>query len=295
MAKDRRFLPANLADDATFRTWVQGIEAQILAMGLALASDTGQLDPTTALRPAVNTYAGFRMYRFADALQATKPVFIKVEYGSGITLGYPGTRWTVSTATNGAGTATGNVVGPFVASLTSKAAGVTLESFASGSTSRLNLVTHLDPTSGNFSLMALIERTVDPDGAPNANGVLVHWAANANPSTYFQMLPFQGAMTTPLFGTSNTNSPWPSAGATFGHQMSDGLNVALLPLVVACAGKASLATFLRYVHTDIGELVTITLPHLGATRTFLPMGDGGVAVAATTLNMTNAALALLWE
>src|SRR4051812_38221933 len=81
MAKDQRNLQAFLADDATFRAWGSGIAAQIAAMGLVQTSDTGQINWTTVTRPGINVLAGYEMWRFADSLQATKPVFIRLDYG----------------------------------------------------------------------------------------------------------------------------------------------------------------------------------------------------------------------
>jgi hypothetical protein len=82
MAIDIRNLPAFLADDATFRAWGSGIAAQIAAMGLVQTSDTGQINWVTVARPALNTIAGYEIWRFNDALQATKPVFIRIDYGT---------------------------------------------------------------------------------------------------------------------------------------------------------------------------------------------------------------------
>jgi hypothetical protein len=46
---------------------VQGIAAQIAAMGLVQTSDTGQINWVTVARPALNTIAGYEIWRFNDA------------------------------------------------------------------------------------------------------------------------------------------------------------------------------------------------------------------------------------
>ena len=102
--------------DAAFRTWIQEI---ITAFGTTLTltqtADTGQINTATVTRPAVaNTSAGFVIFRFNDTLQATSPIFIKLEFGTGTTATTSPNMWiTVGTATNGAGTLTGTTTTRF--------------------------------------------------------------------------------------------------------------------------------------------------------------------------------------
>jgi hypothetical protein len=95
--------------DAEWQAWCQAIEAAFLASGfLELAPDTGQLDLTTTVRPALGTWAGFRMYRAQDDFAATKPFYVKVEYGvTGSGQDRPIIRRTSATGSNGSGTLTG--------------------------------------------------------------------------------------------------------------------------------------------------------------------------------------------
>jgi hypothetical protein len=92
--------------DANFRIWGSQFSTALAAC-LTVTSDTGQINWTTVVRAGANTSAGYEMYRFSDTLQATKPVFIKVEYYTGSSTTQPMIRMTVSTGTNGAGTQTG--------------------------------------------------------------------------------------------------------------------------------------------------------------------------------------------
>jgi hypothetical protein len=98
--------------DAAFRTWVAEI---ITALGTTLTltqtADTGQINTTTVTRAAVtNTAAGYTIWRFNDTLQATSPIFIKLEFGTGATQPTTPQMWiTVGTGSNGAGTLTGVV------------------------------------------------------------------------------------------------------------------------------------------------------------------------------------------
>ena len=72
------------ADDARFRAWGSAISAGLAAVGLVKVAVTGAVNWGTVVRGtaiAAGTPWGFEVWRFADALQATHPVFIKVEYG----------------------------------------------------------------------------------------------------------------------------------------------------------------------------------------------------------------------
>lgn len=71
------------ADNTAFRARCQAIEDAIIAMGLAHHAQTGEANLSTINRPSdMNQRAGWRVYKFTDTLQATKPVFIKVFFGS---------------------------------------------------------------------------------------------------------------------------------------------------------------------------------------------------------------------
>lgn len=93
--------------DAEFRTWVAEFIAQLLAVGLTQTSDTGQINTTTVNRAAINTDAGYAVFRFNDTLQGTAPVFIKFFFGSGSAQTVPRLRVQVGTASNGSGTVSG--------------------------------------------------------------------------------------------------------------------------------------------------------------------------------------------
>ncbi len=281
MATDLRNLPAFIDGDATFRTWGLGLQAQLTAMGLVNTADTGQINWTTVTRPAINTSGGYEIWRFADALQATVPVYIRIEYRIGGVADRPGLNITVGSGTNGAGTITGQVgASTTIVPGSSKTIGITLPSYCSGSTSRLSLVTHLDVSSGSFALSVLVERPKDAAGANTANGVMV--LLHANSSFTSQLVTASGTV--------------PSAGGTApfatiaSAQTLAGLDTCLMPGQVPAGGFCRFLSCLAYKHTDIGEVVSFTALHLGATRTFMPIGDGGPVPAGT-----GSALAILYE
>lgn len=286
MSVDQRQLLAFLSNDADFRAWGSGLAAQFAAMGLVKTADTGQIDWTTALRPATNGFAGYEMWRFNDALQTTKPVFVKVEYGIGGGADRPGLRVQVATGTNGAGVLTGQLgTQRSMQSGASKTAGATLASYCSGGQNRLNLVTNLDPSTATFAMGLFIERTKGTDGVVTGDGIVTFTISNNSSGTY-QVIPFAGSI--PAVSTANM------AIGFDGMASAAGALVALNP-TMAAVGKALFASWLVYKHADIGELATFTLNHLGGLRTYMPMGDGLYGYYCAWPNNGINALAMLWE
>lgn len=292
MATDTRNLPANIIATADFRTWGSGLAAQFTAIGLVQTSDTGQINWTTVNAPSSsNTYAGYEIWRFNDSLQATKPVFIKVEYGiNSVSFGQPMLRITTATGTNGAGTPSGQV-GAVRATMTAsgnKSAGVTLPSYCSGSTSRLNLCTNLDAASATFAILVLIERTKSAAGADTGDGIAT-WVTSTGLAGGYQFIPFTGSVP-----GSVTNNPALDLAA--GGLTVSGSDVLLAPSVVFY-GKALFASWCAYRYADPGltELVSITMDHLGATRTYMPLGDGATVSGHNLAGTSGYSLAMLWE
>ena len=95
--------------DAAFRTWVAEVITQLLAVGLTQTADTGQINTTTVTRAAGSTAAGYTIWRFNDTLQATAPIYIKLEFGSGSSNTVPAMWITVGQGSNGSGTLTGTL------------------------------------------------------------------------------------------------------------------------------------------------------------------------------------------
>jgi hypothetical protein len=290
MAKDQRNLPAFLGTDADFRAWGSGIAAQIAAMGLVQTADTGQINWTTVLRPAINTSAGYEMWRFADSLQVTKPVFIRMEYGIAAVADRPRLIVRVGTGTDGAGTLTGQV-GTAVTLQTSgvsKTAGVVLPSLCSGSTSRLNLLTDADFSNTNFTFLICVERTKTNLGVDTGDGIATFFYSV--PVQQFQAIPFSGVVP-----AGTVNNPAISPASTAAAISSIGPNVALSPTIV-CLGKACFASWAAYISADIPKLGLISVDHLGAVRTMIPLGDLlSVGSQYVQGSISGTTLAMLWE
>lgn len=101
------------AGDVPFRAWVQAVEACLVGAGLVVVADSGDIDPATVTLPGVEGSAGYRIYRFDDAEQATNPIFIRVEFHRGDAATELRLHFIVGKGSDGAGTisnSTGGVV-----------------------------------------------------------------------------------------------------------------------------------------------------------------------------------------
>jgi hypothetical protein len=102
--------PVSNAASANFRAWGLEMNTQLAAVGLTQTADTGQINWTTVALPAANTIAGFEIWRFNDALQATSPIFIKIQYGAASLTSTPLIQIQVGQGSNGSGTLTGTLM-----------------------------------------------------------------------------------------------------------------------------------------------------------------------------------------
>lgn len=179
-----------------------------LDLVLVRTSDTGQVDIDAMVAPAWTTppYSmGYLVYRFNDALQATKPIFVKLEFvfvnystSSNSTAtangqGFMQTKMTFGTGTDGAGTITnagGQVITPFVnwqsntAETASRLADRIGNNYLTYNSEQgflfftygANAIYRAGTSGGNLDVtfcMFAIQRTVDDYGQPDGRGFVV--------------------------------------------------------------------------------------------------------------------------
>lgn len=89
--------------DALLRDWGSKLSAAIQAVGLVKTADTGQIDWSTVTTGT--GIRGYEIFRFNDTLQATAPIFLKLEYGGNNAQVV--FKTTVGKGTDGAGNITG--------------------------------------------------------------------------------------------------------------------------------------------------------------------------------------------
>lgn len=276
-------LPAFLSSDADFRAFVQGIHNALAGFAdLTQTADTGQINPATVARPAAGAYGGYEIWRFNDALQATVPIFFKLEYGTGGAQDRPALAITVGTGSSGAGAITGGATRVVLGSTASKAAGVMLPFYASCEPGRLDLAANIDPTTATFGIVLHIERARDANGAATADGAVM--ASVGNGSGTVQVInPTAGVV------SSNTARLLPyGSPTTFPGFTQVGADIAVAT-PAAFAGKPLYGQgVVAYNNADIPALATFVATVLGGQKTYLPLGlaaglltaGGGTGAAA---------------
>ena len=170
--------------DAGFRTWVAEVITQLVSVcGVTQTTDTGQINTSTVTRAGTtNTAAGYVILKFNDTLQATVPVFIKLEFGSGSTATTSPQMWiTIGAGSNGSGTLTG-ITTTRVAVGNGQLAASAVVSYTSrfvynSTYGYLGMAwkQNSDATSGanGFKAGFVVFRSNDTSGNPNSDGVCV--------------------------------------------------------------------------------------------------------------------------
>lgn len=163
--------------DALFRAWAQFIFDTFVTSGnWVQTADTGQVTISTMAHPvAANTQVGYHVYKMADTLQATKPFFLRVAFGSAnAAANSPAMTITGGTGSDGAGNITGVLFNAFQVSSQLNGTNAS-NSYGSADTNRCHLMMFVR-TGSTDSLMFSIERTKDPaNGNDTGDGFILHW------------------------------------------------------------------------------------------------------------------------
>jgi len=197
-----------------FRIWSQKTHDAILSTGIADASGSDSItygSDSTAFEalanPTAYVQAGFQIYKFDDALQATAPVFIKIGYGRGTNTAYPAIYVTVGNTSDGVDTVSGPPVTDVATPLSSGLQTDALSQYMiCGDTNRI-IVTgpswELDSQSLPDEMYFLsVERTKDANGDDTDEGILVAQVHNAS-TYYWYTMPYSGP-------TPANDTRWPA-------------------------------------------------------------------------------------
>lgn len=283
--------------DAGFRAWGSGISAALSACGLVQTADTGQVNWTTVTRPTgVPVFQGYEIWRFADALQATKPVFIKIEYGAITNALNASLAITVGTGSNGAGTLSGTVSAreTFYIGASSVTSVTPSPYYACGDTSSIAFVsTYISAFGSAFSWGAgfCIERSRDVNGTPNGDGLVFARFAVAAGVRSAQYLSF----TTNTASSTLTYWPIPLPSKVSGS-FNTGTDVALFPMTVATPKPQGPAlSFLGCSTSEFPRATTITVVIGGSSRTYLAITGTSLMNSPEASGSASFAVAMRYE
>lgn len=149
--------------------------------GFTQAADSGQINPSTVNFPGSNnSNAGQEVWYFADALQSTKPIAIRIHYGRGADANDWRIQVSVSmSVTNGSLVFLGQesnllTINAATAGTRTNSDTTAYRVTGSGSTNRAAISWFHDVASSPFGLLFAIERTKNSDGGDNGDGVWAH-------------------------------------------------------------------------------------------------------------------------
>lgn len=290
MASEQIVTPIYIADDAAFRTLGPIFRDAFIRGGLVQTSDTGQINWTTVAKPsAVSTYAGYEIYRFNDALQPTRPVYIKIEYGTAaVAATTPGFRFTTGHSTDGAGT---------LISATPTAVAVPSSAISGGDTtglttffcspSRLGFAWNNGGTSSSRMNTAIIERVRDSSG--------VELAGHVTTITSMNLVYRQHKWNGTAWAANSSTGGIPCINPSLGWSVAANGDVAVCPVTpIVDAQVGSLTSIVAYHNADIPKGTIFPVTSFGGTRNYCALGiiTSGTVGNASSLNT---GIAVLWE
>lgn len=289
-------------DDATFRAWGSQISSYLATVGFVQTADTGQINWTTATRPATNTYAGYEIWRFDDSLQGTAPIFFKLEYGTAASAAVPLMRMTVGTETDGAGTLSGVTASARAIGPSASIVAGSFNCYACHTEGVGFLIFRADEGAGWARFFFAIARTWDSAGAITNHGAVVMWHGTGTTSTTAagaQALRFASPAQAYTFAGQTSgdasnffNLPGTETDTSVGGDTQTTCAIGAFPEFkpVGGLGVAMLSEL------PLGSTATIT--YIGSTpHTYIQVGVGTGRTGARTNSSDDALLGLLcqWE
>lgn len=181
----------DISDDTKWRAAGSEMNAKFAAVGLIQTADTGQINwvtspwpnPTLPQSGSFVSNAGYEIWRFNDSLQATAPIFIKIEYMVNrylqsfiVYAGVMGFYLTVGTGSDGAGGITGIKTTRRLVNNTQSSQNIigSIPSYLCYKDGFLGLLYKLGNPGGYSSSAFTICRTCDNAGAWTATGCVVY-------------------------------------------------------------------------------------------------------------------------
>ncbi|MFA5036900.1 MAG: hypothetical protein WC479_06965 [Candidatus Izemoplasmatales bacterium] len=188
MAKTSFWAQSNNSSDANFRLWAKGLSDALTAVGFTKTADTGQVDLSSAAKPASSyQMMGYEIRAFSDTLQSSNPMILKIEYGAGSSAAYPGIQITIGRATDGAGNFVGETANVIQCYRGSQ--GTSLQPcFVSADTNRVSVALFGDTQTYAFGFY--IARTKGDDGSDTDTGVDIGYTSGT--ATYQILFPKRG-------------------------------------------------------------------------------------------------------
>lgn len=259
--------------------------------GWVRTADTGQTlaASMSGFTSTANTSSYNQIWRMADSLQATAPVYIKIEFGTGNATYCPGLWITIGTGSDGSGNITGTKLSRTQIASSGVDTTSNIVSYLSASTSRLSAV--LYQATGGTSLSAFginIERSKDSSGADSSDGIILNTAYCYSDSHAY--VPFSGT------ARAAQTQPCPAVGYNL-TSLASGNTIGLIPLLpFALDGcKNPGLGFLAYMRYDTAPFNSVTVTVNSTSITYIMLGIPGTKASFISGMTTYGAIAMRYE
>lgn len=282
------------SSDAGFRAWGSELATKFAACGLVQTADTGQINWLTVTRPGISTIGGYEIWRLADST-----IYMKVEYGTNTTVGFPSLFVTFGTGSNGAGTLTGQTSTRTAVTISSGSAiagstAVARVSYLCVTASFIGLCWKIAWASLSVNSLAFfsMQKMVDSAGAPITTGFVAHYRSisGAVPTGLGRYESVRIIATAVDYGISSNMTVIPNdiTSSVVGSDNQIFLHFAPSPRVIPLRDCFSV------FNTELPLATTFTATPVGATsHTFLSLG-GTVGFWGNSTS-DDVGLAMLWE
>lgn len=258
-----------------FKQWAQAISTAFSTFGWLQSSDTGQVNwSSLAAVPGSGAYV-YDIWQPNDGLTN---FFLKVEYGN-VTANAPNVRVSVGTSTNGAGTLTGNIVGPLSVSGNGSPSGSTTATYEcnfSGAAGRFAaMLWRNGPLSTACQQLFAVERSLNTGGSYTGSYVTL-WALGYSNNPRQQTLHLTAG---PTIASNWITRGYASASLAFNGSIAVDLAapaVGYFDVPCTVIGSAYGA--------DMVEGVPFSVTLFGNQRTYMPSKLGNFAAAGPAGN-----------
>ena len=244
--------------NADLRAFATAVSAALVGGGWTRNGDVGEADLTTIV---ANSGTNFVIYKMGDALQATYPVYLKLEFNpAASSVGALYLYMTIGTGSNGSGTITGVIKARYLINHSSSVTTANVKAILSADPDRFNFLWSYTIASGQ-SLYFGIERTRDSSNVATNVGVLV--VQGSSSAANFAVCPFIGTL--PNVETYG-NAIIPAAGTAL-----DGADVSLFELRMFYFGKIVNQTTMFFVYrgADVAGESVLSVNDRGQTNDYL--------------------------
>jgi len=275
-------LSATVNSDAAHRTFCALFHNALIAAGWLQTADTGQANLATLIQPGQDAVSGFEVWAMNDALAATFPALLKIEYSAGFAAG-AGFYITVGFATDGAGTIVGN------SSTRIQMKGVpggTGNCYFSGTSGSFRFV--LWPSLDRCLGLVSIERDRDALGVPTSHGLHIIACARESAYNVSRYVPLAGTAPAPenklcaLLSTQVSQAGDGFIGVSAVRPVNGVIRPASLGVLACCKGD--------FIHGSVH-----TVAALGGSHTYVAITHDNAFTYPIMTGNNNAALLMLFE